>query len=257
MNLPIFDTHAHYTDEAFADDRDELISSLPSFGVKRVVIPGCDVKTSLEAIELAGKYPWIRTAAGIHPEEAGNAGEDDLSWIRKMLSDPRVVAVGEIGMDYHYGKEHAEKQKTLFREQLRMAGEVRKPVIVHERDAWDDTLSIVGEFPEVTGVFHCFGGSAEGAALLLKKGWMISFTGVLTFRNARRPLEVLKTVPLDRLMIETDAPYMAPEPRRGRRNDSSNLVYVIRKIAEIRDVTPEEIAEATYRNACRFYGVAP
>ena len=257
MSLPIFDTHAHYTDEAFADDRDELISSLPSFGVKRVVVPGCDVKTSLEAMELAGRYPWIRAAAGIHPEEAGKAGEDDLSRIGEMLSDPRVVAVGEIGMDYHYGKEHAEKQKILFREQLRMAGEVRKPVIVHERDAWEDTVSIVGEFPEVTGVFHCFGGSAEGAALLLRKGWMISFTGVLTFRNARRPLEALRAVPLDRLMIETDAPYMAPEPYRGRRNDSGKLVSVIAKIAEVKGETPEKVAEITYRNACRFYGVEP
>ena len=257
MNLPIFDTHAHFQDEAFENDRDELLSSLPSFGVKQVTVPGSDVKTSREAIGLAERFPWIHAACGIHPEEAGQAGEDDLLRIGEILSDPHVVAVGEIGMDYHYGKETAEKQKELFRAQLRMAAKTGKPVIVHERDAWEDTVRIVGEFPQVTGVFHCFAGSADGAAWLLKRGWMISFTGVVTFKNARRPLEVLKTVPLDRLMIETDAPYMAPEPRRGRRNDSSNLVYVIRKIAEIRDVTPEEVAEATYRNACRFYGVAP
>lgn len=257
MNYPIFDTHAHYTDPAFDGDRDEVISSLPSFGVKRVVIPGCDVKSSLEAMELAGRYPWIHAAAGIHPEEAGEAGEDDLSRIGEMLSDPRVVAVGEIGLDYHYGKEYAEKQKFLFREQLRMAGEAGKKVIVHERDAWEDTISLVKQFPEVKGVFHCFGGSADGAKLLLDWGWMISFTGVLTFRNARRPLEALRAIPLDRLMIETDAPYMAPEPYRGKRCDSRYLAEVIRKIAVEKGETPEKVAEITFRNACLFYGIDP
>ncbi len=257
MSLPIFDTHAHYTDEAFDGDRDELLSSLPSFGVKKVVVPGCDVRSSRKAIELAEKYPWVFAAAGIHPEEAGGACGEDLYRIEEMLSDPHVVSVGEIGMDYHYGKETAEKQKSLFRAQLRLAEEKNKPIIVHERDAWEDTIRIVEEFPQVTGVFHCFGGSADGASRLIKRGWMISFTGVLTFKNARRPLEALKAIPLDRLMIETDAPYMSPEPNRGKRNDSRNLLYVIEKIAESKGVTPEEAAEVTYRNACRFYGVAP
>ena len=257
MSLPIFDTHAHYTDEAFDGDRDELISSLPSFGVKRVVVPGCDAESSRRSIELANKVPWIFAAAGIHPEDVGHTEEGDLDLIREMLSEPKTVAVGEIGMDYHYGKDTAEKQKEIFRAQLEMAGDAGKPVIVHERDAWEDTLRIVEEHPHVTGVFHCFGGSAEGAEWLLKRGWMISFTGVLTFRNARRPVEALKAVPLERLMIETDAPYMAPEPMRGRRNHSGNLIYVIRKIAEIKGETPEKIAEITYGNACRFYGVEP
>ena len=257
MSLQIFDTHAHYTDEAFEGDRDELLSSLPDFGVKRVVIPGCDVKTSREAIALSRRYPWIFAAAGIHPEEVLRMRGGDPERIRDMLADSRVVAVGEIGLDYHYGKESAEEQKALFRTQLKMAEETGKKVIVHSRDAWEDTVGIVSEFPAVTGVFHCFGGSADGVAWLLRRGWMISFTGVLTFRNARRPLEVVKTIPLDRLMVETDAPYMAPEPNRGKRNDSRNLVYVIEKIAQIKGEPPEKIAEDTYLNACRFYGVEP
>ena len=256
MSLPIFDTHVHYTDEAFKEDRDELLASLPSCGVRYAVIPGCDVESSREALRLADRYGYLYAAVGIHPEEAGIAEDADLETVRALLSHPKAVAVGEIGMDYHYGRETAEKQKELFSAQLSLARETGKKVIVHERDAWEDTVACVLRYPEVKGVFHCFGGSAEGAAFLIERGWMISFTGVITFRNARRPLEALRAVPLDRLMIETDAPYMSPEPFRGKRNDSTRLISVIEKIAEIKEETPERIAEITLENACRFYGIS-
>ena len=251
-----FDTHAHYDDDRFDDDRDELLRSLPKGGVTLVVNPGSDLPSSLAAKALSEKYDFIYFAAGVHPHEASSATEAVLSGITALLRHPKCVAVGEIGLDYHYDFSPREVQREIFRAQMSIARELGKKVIIHEREACADCMEIVKEFPDVVGVFHCFSGSRETAKTLLDMGWYLSFGGAVTFKNAKKPVEVVQNMPLDRLMLETDCPYMTPVPRRGERNSSLYLPLIAEKIADVRGTTAEEIAAVTYENGRRFFGLS-
>ena len=254
----LFDTHAHYDASRFDADREAVLSSLPGAGIGWVVDPGCDIPSSQKAVELARQFDHVYAAVGFQPEECGNYTSADLEQIRALaLSCPKVVAIGEIGLDY-YWKENPprELQQQCFRDHLTLAQELNLPVIVHDREAHQDSLAIVREFPEVRGVFHCYSGSLEDAKTLVKLGWSLSFTGVVTFKNARKALEVAAAIPADRIMLETDSPYLAPEPNRGKRNDSRNLVYIRDKIAALRGISPQELEEQTTRNALAFFGIS-
>ena len=252
----IFDTHAHYDSNGFSADRDEVLAALPDAGVTLVVNPGCDVESSRQAIALAEKYPYVYAAVGIHPGDCDGCTEADLEAIRAMAAHEKVVAIGEIGLDY-YWKDNAPKefQQDIFRRQLALAEELKLPVIVHDREAHGDTLAVVKEFPHVRGVFHCFSGSPEMAEELVKMGWYLGFDGPITYKNARRSPEVVAVTPLDRIVIETDAPYLTPEPFRGKRNDSTKLRYVVEKLAEWKGISAEEMEQVTWRNGCRLYGM--
>ena len=250
----LFDTHAHLDADAFDSDRAELIASLPEKGLGLVMNPGCDLPSSLAAIELAEKYDFIWAAVGSHPDAADLVDEDLIERYRQLCkAHPKVKAIGEIGLDYHYEDIPREIQKKAFRMQMELARELDLPVIVHEREAHEDGMAIVEEFPEVKGVFHCYSGSAEMAKILVKKGWYIGFTGVLTFKNARKALEVAASIPIDRIVIETDCPYMAPDPFRGRRNDPGKIYRMAEKLAELRGLTVEETQRITMENGKRLY----
>ena len=250
----LFDTHAHLDADAFDDDRAELIASLPEKGLGLVMNPGCDLPSSLAAIELAEKYDFIWAAVGSHPDAADLVDEDLIERYRQLCkAHPKVKAIGEIGLDYHYEDIPREIQKKAFQMQMELARELDLPVIVHEREAHEDGMAIVEEFPEVKGVFHCYSGSAEMAKILVKKGWYIGFTGVLTFKNARKALEVAASIPMDRIVIETDCPYMAPDPFRGKRNDPGKIYRMAEKLAELRGLTAEEAQRITMENGRRLY----
>ena len=254
--MRIFDTHAHYDSSAFASDRDEILTALPQAGVELVVDPGCDVESSRAALALAERYPHVYAAVGLHPEDCAGAGEAELEEIRRLCGHEKAVAIGEIGLDYYWAENPPRPfPQEIFRRQLALAQELDMPVIVHDREAHGDSLAIVREFPGVRGVFHCYSGSLEMAKELVKRGWYIGFTGVITFKNARKAVEVAEWLPLSRTLIETDCPYMAPEPHRGTRNDSSNLSYVAARIAEIKGVSVQEVEQTTWENACRVFGV--
>ena len=251
----IFDTHAHYDDGAFDADRDEVLFSLASRGVGLVVDPGCDVSSSRAALSLAERYPFIYAAVGIHPENLGEDPMAALGEIRALAAHEKCVAIGEIGLDYYWDRSRAEEQKAVFRAQLALAVELGLPVIVHDREAHADCLDICAEFPTARGVFHCFSGSAETAQILLRRGWYLGFDGPVTYKNARKTLEVLEITPLERILVETDSPYLSPVPMRGKRNDSRNLVYIINKIAEIKGITPQEAEEASCENGRRLFKI--
>ena len=254
--MRLFDTHAHYDSRKFDDDRDALLSALPAAGVARVVDPGCDVPSSRCAAELAARYPHVWAAAGIHPEDCAGADEAAFQEIRALCGREKVVAVGEIGLDY-YWKENPPRdfQKDVFRRQIALALELNLPVIVHDREAHGDCLDIVREYPDLRGVFHCFSGSAEMAEELVKRGWYLGFDGPVTYKNARRAREAAAVTPLDRMVVETDAPYLAPVPLRGRRNDSRNLPYIVETLAAWKGVDPEALAEAAWENGNRLFGL--
>ena len=218
----LFDTHAHYYAEAFDPDRDAVLSALPAAGVGLVLCPGCDLDTSRQSIQLAEAYPHVYAAAGVHPEDALGLPVDWLDQVAEMTRHPKVKAIGEIGLDYYWKEVPRDLQKEVFRAQLQLAKVLDLPVIVHDREAHADCLAIVREFPGVRGVFHCYSGSAEDAKTLVKLGWHLSFTGTITFKNARKAPEVIAAVPLERIMVETDAPYMAPTPFRGKRRGRQN-----------------------------------
>ena len=252
----LFDTHAHYDDEAFDPDRELLLESLPQRGVALVVNPGCDLESSRKAVAYAAEYPHVYAAVGIHPENCGGFTPADMDALRQLAQQPKVVAIGEIGLDYYWAENPPrELQQEVLRRQLALAQELHLPVIIHDRDAHADTLSIVREFPQVTGVFHCFAGSVEMAQALIKMGWMLSFNGAATFKNAKKAPEVIAAVPLEKLMIETDAPYLTPVPHRGERNDSSYVRFVAEKIAEIKGISAEEVEKATWENGKAFFGI--
>ena len=251
----LFDTHAHMDDRAFREDRDALIAGLPEKGVGLVMNPGCSLESSRNAVALAQKYPHVYAAVGSHPDVADEVNETVLEEYRKLCKLPKVMAIGEIGIDYHYEDIPRDLQKKAFRMQLELAQEVGLPVIVHERDAHEDGMAIVKEFPQVTGVFHCYSGSAEMARQLVELGWYIGFTGVLTFKNARKAIETAASIPLDRIVLETDCPYMAPEPFRGRRNDPGYVYRMAEKLAEIRGLSVEEIQAITTENGKRLYRI--
>ena len=251
----LFDTHAHYDDGKFDEDRDAVIESLRENGVGAVVDIGCSFDSIPKALAIAEKYPFVYASVGLHPNDA-QAAEDNpetLNILSSYLENPKVVAIGEIGLDYYWDEAPREIQKKWFRAQLSLAEETGYPVIIHDRDAHGDTLEIIKEFPKVTGILHSFSGSPEMAAELIKRGYYISFSGVLTFKNAARLPEVAKTVPLDRMLVETDCPYLAPHPYRGKRNDSTLMRYTAEKLAEIKGMTYEEVCEITFENAKRVY----
>ncbi|HAJ65304.1 MAG TPA: hydrolase TatD [Clostridiales bacterium] len=252
----IFDTHAHYDDKAFDEDREELLSSMPLKGVGLILDPGCDVISSKTALALAERYPFVYAAVGIHPEELGDDPHGALEEIRQLAAHEKCRAIGEIGLDYYWDVSRKEEQKEIFAVQLELACELGLPVIVHDREAHGDCLTIVRQFPEARGVFHCFSGSAETAEELLRRGWYLGFDGPVTYKNARKALEVLAITPLERLLVETDSPYMSPVPMRGKRNDSSNLAYIINKIAEVKGLAPEEIERITFENGKRLFRIS-
>ena len=253
----LFDTHAHYDDEAFDADRDDLLASMPDRGVGLIVNPGITVETSRMAVEMAERYPHIYAAVGIHPENCEGFEPGQMGEIRAMAQQPKVVAIGEIGLDYYWGEPPVrELQRQVMRLHMSLARELVLPAIVHDREAHADSLAIVKEYPEVKGVFHCYSGSVEMARELLKLGWMLSFTGSITFKSARKALEVIAEIPLDRIMIETDSPYLTPPPDRGKRNDSSRVRRVAEKIAEIRGLSEEEVEQITWENGRRFFRIS-
>ena len=250
----LFDTHAHLDDQAFDVDRETLLTQLPIEGVGLVMNPGCSRASSLAAIDLAKKYDYIYAAVGSHPDAADEVNEAVLQQYRALcLENPKVKAIGEIGLDYHYEDIPRDIQKKAFRAQMALAQELGLPVIVHEREAHEDGMKIVEEFPGVSGVFHCYSGSLEMAKWLIARGWYIGFGGVLTFKNARKALEVAESIPIERIVLETDCPYMAPEPFRGRRNDPGKLYRVAEKLAELRGLTVAEIQAITTENGKALY----
>ena len=254
--MPIFDTHAHYDADQFASDREAVLTALPAAGVGLVVDPGCDVASSREAVALAERFDHVYAAVGIHPEDCDGCTDADFDVIRELCRREKVVAVGEIGLDY-YWKENPPRdfQEQVFRRQIELALELDLPVIIHDREAHGYSLRIVLAYPGLRGVFHCFSGSPEMAQELLKRGWYLGFDGPITYKNAKRAPEVAAITPMDRIVIETDAPYMAPVPFRGKRNDSRLLPYVVEKLAEWKGVTPEEMTDITWQNGKRLFGL--
>ena len=253
----LFDTHAHYDSEAFDTDRDAVLSALPEKGVGLVLCPGCDLPSSEACAALAERYPHVWAAAGIHPENLEGASLAELDAVRALAARPKVRAIGEIGLDYYWLKtpEERSRSREFFDAQLSLAGQLGLPPIVHDRDAHRDCLDVVRAHRGVQGVFHCCALSVEDARTVLDLGWHLSFTGNVTFPKARRALEVIAAAPLERILIETDAPYMAPEPFRGRRNDSGYVFRVAETIAQIKGLTTEEVAAATTENGKRLFAV--
>ncbi|MEF2838743.1 MAG: TatD family hydrolase [Oscillospiraceae bacterium] len=252
----LFDTHAHMDDHAYDEDRQQLLESLPGLGVGLVMNPGCSAESSRNVDRLTRQYDYIYGAVGSHPDAADEVDEALLEEYRTLCKqNSKIKAIGEIGLDYHYEDIPREIQQRAFRMQMELAKELNLPVIVHERDAHEDGMKIVTEFPEVTGVFHCYSGSAEMAKWLVARGWYIGFTGVLTFKNARKAVEVASQIPLDRIVLETDCPYMSPEPFRGKRNDPGKIYRMAEKLAEIRGLSVEEIQRITTENGKRLYRI--
>ncbi len=254
----IFDTHAHYDDEAFDDDREQLLGSMQENGVGRIVNVGASLRGVQATYELMQTYDFIYGALGVHPDEVGELNEEKMQWLKNLLSHEKAAAVGEIGLDYYWDKESHEIQKKWFREQLHLALECGLPVNIHSREAAQDTFDLIktehARQPGFAGgIIHCYSGSVEMAREYLKLGYEIGVGGVVTFKNARVLKEVVAEVPMDRIVIETDCPYLAPVPYRGKRNSSLNLPFVIQAIAEIKGLTPEEVENRTWKNACRVY----
>lgn len=253
----LFDTHAHYYDKAFDPDRDALLSALPERGVELVVCPGCDLESSRASVVLAERYDYLYAAAGYHPENLEGVALADLDALLPLLAHEKVKAVGEIGLDYYWVKtpEARAFSRDMFDAQLSLAEELDLPAIVHDRDAHKDCLDMVRAHPKARGVFHCCAVSLEDAKVLLDRGWMLSFTGNITFHNAKRGPEVVRWMPLDRLMLETDAPYMAPEPHRGQRCDSTLIPCTAAKVAQLKGSSTEEILRVTLENGRRFFNL--
>ncbi|MFX0548366.1 TatD family hydrolase [Hathewaya histolytica] len=246
----IFDSHAHYDDESFDEDRHELLQSLnKDRGIIGILNCGSSIEGARDSFKLAKKYDFIYAAVGVHPEYADIVSDDIIKEIKEMAKDNKVRAIGEIGLDYYWEENPPkEVQKEAFRKQMELARELNLPVVIHDRDAHKDTLDIIKEFPDVKGVVHCFSGSVEFSKECLNQGYYIGITGVVTFKNAKKIIEVVEIVPMERLLVETDCPYMAPTPHRGERNRSDYIEYVIEKIAEIKKLKSEEIEKITIDN---------
>ncbi len=250
-----FDSHAHLNDDRFDDDRDELIASFNQNGICNVINIGADIKSSKESIELAEKYDFIYAAVGIHPHDVEDMTDADLDTLSDMSKHKKVVAIGEIGLDYYYDNSPRELQRKWFRAQMELANKLNLPVIIHSRDAMGDTLEILRDCPVKAGVLHCYSGSVESAKEILKLGYYISFAGPVTFKNAKGLTEVAEFVPMDKLLIETDCPYLTPEPYRGKRNSSLYVPEVAKKIAELKGLPVEEVAKATKENTKRLFEI--
>ena len=253
-NAPIFDTHAHYDDPQFDPDREQLLRRLPDQGVVGVVSCGCDLPSSLQNQALSRQYPWFYFAAGFHPENLEGADLEDIERLRTLLADPKCVAVGELGLDYHWMASDKDTQTAFFRRQIQLAKEVDKPIIVHDREAHGDTLELLQAL-QPKGVVHCFSGSKEMAKEIIKLGMYIGLNGVATFKNARKALEVVETIPLERLVLETDCPYLAPEPCRGQRNNSALIPHIAARIGKVLGLSAQAVLRQTAENARALYGL--
>ena len=253
----IFDTHAHYDDEAFDEDRDEVLTSLREWGVGTVVNVGASMEGSRRSVSLSEQYEFVYSAVGVHPDEVGELREEDMEWMREQLQKPKVVAVGEIGLDYYWDKEGHDLQKKWFLRQLELAKELKKPVIIHSREAAADTMELLkaNDHGEMPMVMHCYSYSMEMAREYRKMGLYLGIGGVLTFKNAKKLKETVLESPMEYLLLETDCPYLAPVPNRGKRNDSGMLKYVVQELAALKGITPEEVIRITEENARRFYGI--
>lgn len=251
----IYDTHAHYDDEAFEPDRDDLLQSLPKQGIHRVVNIGSDLQTCRQTIQLMDRYDHVYGALGVHPSEVGELTEESFAWIGELLAHPKCVAVGEFGLDYHTKDLDRELQKKWFLRHLELCRTAKLPAVIHSRDAAKDTLDILKDqnIGEIGGVMHCFSYGAQIAAEVVSLGLYIGIGGVVTFSNAKKVQEAVREIPLDRIVLETDCPYLSPDPHRGERNSSLRLPYVIRAIARIKEMDPNEIEEITWNNACALY----
>ncbi len=250
-----FDTHAHYTDESFDADRDETIKAVFESGVELIVNDSSDYESCVESVKLTEKYEFIYAAVGWHPHEAKFFSDDSERFIRQWCALKKVVAIGEIGLDYYYDLSEREVQREVFIRQMELARELKMPVVIHDRDAHAECMEIIKRFPEIKGEFHCYSGSAEMAKEILDMGWYLGFTGAITFKNARKALEVIEMCPNDRILLETDCPYLAPVPLRGKRNDSRNLTYMAKTIADIKGISVEAVAEITKCNGKEFFGI--
>ena len=260
--MEIFDSHAHYDDEKFNADREELIKELYNKGITKIVSAGYSVKSSQDALKLANSYPQIYTTCGISPndieEHVENALtlEEKIEKLTKIATSTKVVAIGEIGLDYYCNKENKEEQKTYFIKQIELANKLNLPIVIHTREAVQDTLDTLKKnIPTKRGVFHCCPLNRELVKEALKLGFYISFCGPITFKNSKNADEIISIVPNDKMLIETDSPYLTPEPNRGKRNDSRNLIYIAQKIAEVKELPVEEIAKITYKNACKIFNI--
>ena len=250
------DTHAHYDDSAFDPDRESVLAGLPAAGIDLVVNPGCNLESSRKAVAYAAQFPHVYAAVGVHPSDAAQFGPEELDALRTLAQAPKVVAIGEVGLDY-YWEDYPSRavQQQVLSAQFLLAQTLDLPILFHDREAHGDSLDMVRQFPGVRGVFHCYSGSLEDAKTLVKLGWMLSFTGSITFKNARKAPEVIQWLPLDRIMIETDSPYLAPVPHRGERNDSRHVPLVAQRIAELKQLPVDEVARATSQNAKNFFHI--
>lgn len=251
-----FDTHAHYDADAFDSDRLEILENLPHNNVSLVLNPGCDLQSSEAAVALANQFPHVYAAVGVHPSDCTGYTDEVEAQFRVLAQNPKVRAIGEIGLDY-YWEDNAPKdvQKDIFHRQMKLAQSLSLPVIIHDREAHADCLDVVQAYPDVMGVYHCYSGSAEYAKTLIKMGWMMSFGGAITYKNARKSLEAIEMIPMELIMLETDAPYLTPVPFRGKRNHSGHLHLVCDLIAEIKGISSEECARITLENGRRFFGI--
>ncbi len=252
----IFETHAHYDDEKFAEDRDALIASLPQRGIGRIINVGASVATTGTTLKLAERYEYVYAAVGVHPSDVGDLNEETFAWLTEQTKHEKTVAVGEIGLDYYWDREPEvqSRQRCWFRRQMELAKETELPVIIHSRDAAADTMEIVKEYAaQVHGVIHCYSYSPMMAQEFVRLGYYIGVGGVVTFKNARKLKETVQQIPLERILLETDCPYMAPEPHRGTRNDSSYIPYVAEKIAELKGITSGEVERVTWENAMQLF----
>lgn len=253
----IFDTHAHYDDEAFDLDRDEMLTQLKEHGIEAVTNVGASMKSCKATLELTRKYPFVYGAVGVHPNETGELSETDMNWLLEAAMEEKIVAVGEIGLDYYWEEPDHETQKKWFVRQLAVAEKVKLPIIIHSREAARDTLDIMKaeQAGKLGGVIHCFSYSKEMAREYLNMGFYLGIGGVVTFKNAKKLKEVVEYMPMEQMVLETDCPYLAPVPNRGRRNSSFNLPYVVREISQIKNLPAEQIIQITSENAKRLYGL--
>lgn len=253
----IFETHAHYDDERFAEDRDTLLASMPERGIGRIINVGSTLVSTKETLAIAQNYPYVYAAVGVHPSEIGDLNEEMFAWLKEQTRQEKTVAVGEIGLDYYWDKEPEvqKAQRYWFKRQMELAREETLPVIIHSRDAAEDTMRLMQEIhaEEIPGVIHCYSYSKEMALEFVKMGYRIGVGGVVTFKNARKLKETVEAVPMEAILLETDCPYMAPEPHRGTRNDSSNIPYVVNTIAQIKGISTDEVEHITWENAMRLF----
>lgn len=253
----IIDTHAHYDDEQFNEDREALLKQLQENGIEKVVNIGASIETSKNTIDLMDQYSFIYGAVGVHPNEVMELNEDTFEQLKEMAKHPKVVAIGEIGLDYYYDEPEKKIQKLWFDRQMQFAKQIKLPIVVHSRDAAKDTLDLMVSASEkdIGGVIHCFSYGIEMARSFLDMGFYIGIGGVVTFKNAKKLKEVVEYTPLDRMVLETDCPYLSPEPNRGKRNSSLNLPFVVEEIARIKKIDPEEVLTETNKNAKKMYGI--